>query len=81
MGDDVTVPKKSKHRMAKEELGLVGIDVRDGMPRTVPHEDTACDDGTHVRVPRLDGARGEAGEDFLFRESLGRELRHVVVVP
>ena len=61
LGDELTVLKKSKHLLAKEELGRVRIDVGDRMPRTVPPEDTACDDGMDVRVPLQ--RRGESLDD------------------
>src|SRR3990172_12333474 len=43
--------EKPKHFVAEDELGLVGIDVRDGMPRSVVQKKPAGDDGVNVRVP------------------------------
>lgn len=37
--------------MTQDELGLMGIDVGDGMPRTVVEENPAGDDGVNVRIP------------------------------
>ena len=43
--------EKPKHFVAEDELGLVGIDVRDGMPRTLVENKPAGDDGVNVRIP------------------------------
>lgn len=36
--------------MAEDELGLVGVDVRHGMPRSVLQENAARDDGMEMRI-------------------------------
>ncbi len=48
--------------MAKDKLGFVRIDVRDGMPLSVREENPTRDDGMNMRVPalrRLDEASGQ----------------------
>jgi len=49
-GDEVFVAEEPKHLVTEHELGLVGIDVRDGMPRTLVENKPAGDDGVNVRI-------------------------------
>ena len=58
LGDEVAVAKKSEDLVPKDELGLPGVDVRDGMPRAIGEEDAAGDDGVDVRVPLQRRAEG-----------------------
>ena len=48
---ELPVSEKAQHLVAEDELGRMGIDVGDGLPRAVTQEDTACDDGMDVGVP------------------------------
>ncbi len=51
LGDERAVSEKSQDLVPEDELGLVGIDIRDGMPRAVIEEEPARDDGVNVRIP------------------------------
>jgi hypothetical protein len=51
LGQEPAVSKKSKHLVTEEELGLVGVDVGDGMPRPLTQENAACDDRMDVGIP------------------------------
>ena len=51
LGDELAVSKKSEDLVPEDELGLIGVDVGDGMPRAVREEDAAGDEGMNVRVP------------------------------
>lgn len=51
LGDELAVSKKSKQLVAEKKLGLVGIEIGDGLPRAVTEEDPASDDGMNVWVP------------------------------
>ena len=50
MGDEDFVAKPSQHFVTEDKLGLMGIDVGNGLPRTVIEENAASDDGVDVRV-------------------------------
>jgi len=41
LGDEVAVSEKSQNLVPEDELGLIGVDVGDGMPRAVREEDAA----------------------------------------
>lgn len=50
MGDEVFVAEEPEHLLTEDEFGLMGIDVGDGMPRSVVEENPAGDDGVNVRI-------------------------------
>ena len=50
MGDEVAVSKKCQNLVPEDELGLIGVDVRDGMPRLVREEDAASDQGVNANL-------------------------------
>ena len=43
--------EKSQDLVPEDELGLMGIDIGDGLPGSVKEENPASDDGMNVRVP------------------------------
>jgi hypothetical protein len=56
--DELSVTKKSENLVAEEELGVMGVDVRDGMPRAVLEENPSGHDGMNVRIPLQRGPKG-----------------------
>ena len=44
--------------MSKEELGFVGVDIRNGLPGSVIQENPAGDDGMDVKIPSKRGSKG-----------------------
>jgi len=64
MGDEVAVSKKCQNLVPEDELGLIGVDVRDGMPRLVREEDAASDLASH------DGQRFLALQEKQSKNSL-----------
>jgi hypothetical protein len=76
LGDELAVSKKSQDLVPEDELGLVGIDIRDGMPGAVIEEEPARDDGVNVRIPLQrrpenldDGDHAESSLGFAGRRS------------
>ena len=53
---ELPVSEKAQHLVAEDELGPMGIDVGDGMPRTIIEENPAGDDGMDVGVPLQRGS-------------------------
>ena len=52
LGDELPVSEKAQHLVTEDALGPMGIDVGDGMPRTIIEENPAGDDGMDVGVNR-----------------------------
>ncbi len=48
--NEVPVSLKSEKLVAKDKLGFVGIDVRDGMPLSVREENSTSDDGMNMGI-------------------------------
>jgi hypothetical protein len=58
LGDELAVSKKSEDFVAEEELGVMGVHVRDGKPRAVLEENPSGNDGMNVRIPLQSGPKG-----------------------
>jgi hypothetical protein len=58
LGDEISVSKKPEDLVPEEELGVMGVEVRDGKPRAVLEENPAGDDGMDVRIPLQGRAKG-----------------------
>ena len=57
-GDELAVSEESQNFVPKDELGLMTIDVGDGLPRSITEENSASDDGMDVRVPSKRRTKG-----------------------
>jgi hypothetical protein len=67
--DELSLSKKSENLVPEEELGVMGVEVRDGTPRAVLEENPAGDDGMNMWIPLQRGPKGLDDGDHAGRAS------------